>query len=91
MNHYFLFLVYYLHTHYSFINMTPKQKAEELFDKMCMNDGDEFHHCTHYVAKQCSLIAVGEIIKAIDNPDETYLMKDDVNYWEEVKSEINNL
>jgi hypothetical protein len=42
--------------------MTPKHKAEELFDKMSTNNGDEYHHCTYYVAKQCALIAVDEII-----------------------------
>lgn len=26
MSHYFLFLVYYLHTHYFFINMTPRER-----------------------------------------------------------------
>ena len=71
--------------------MEPKQKAEELFDKMCTNNGDEHHHCTYYVAKQCSLIAVYEILKAVDNPDETYLMKHSVNYWTEVKQEIEKL
>jgi hypothetical protein len=71
--------------------MTPKEKAIELFDKMCSNDGDEHHHCTYYVAKQCALIAVDEILKAVDDPDETYLMKHSVNYWTEVKKEIKKL
>jgi len=42
-------------------------------------------------AKQCALIAVDEILKAVDNPDETYLMKHSVNYWKEVKQEIEKL
>jgi hypothetical protein len=63
--------------------MTPKQKAEELFDKMSTNDGDEHHHCTQYVAKQCALIAVDEILKT--NP---YKAR---NYWHEVKTEIEKL
>jgi hypothetical protein len=40
--------------------MTPKQKARELFDKMCywhMVDGGSNQH----EAKQCALIAVDEI------------------------------
>ena len=45
--------------------MTRKEKAEELFDKMSTNNGDEHHHCTYYVAKQCSLIAVDEVINEL--------------------------
>ena len=71
--------------------MTPKHKAEELFDKMSTNNGDEYHHCTKYVAIQCALIAVDEILKAVNNPDETYLMKDFFNYWSQVKKEIEAL
>ena len=53
--------------------MTPKEKAQELFDKI-LNEIDKT--CDDYfTAKQCALIAVDEILKAVDNPDETYLMK----------------
>jgi hypothetical protein len=45
--------------------MTPKEKAEELFDMMLYNNGDEYHHCWDYVAKNCALIAVDEIIKGL--------------------------
>jgi len=85
--------------------MTPKQKAEELFDKMCMNDGDEYHHCTHYVAKKCSLIAVNEILEATKTNWKTqrlmpnggpynYKIWEGVSYkkyWKEVKQEIEAL
>jgi hypothetical protein len=59
--------------------MTPKKKAEELIDKMLTNDGDEHHHCTYYVAKQCALIAVDEILT---------IGCIEVQYWQEVKKEI---
>jgi hypothetical protein len=65
--------------------MTPKEKAEELFDKYFEATNN------YYQAKQCALIAVHEILKAVDNPDETYLMKHSVNYWTEVKKEIEKL
>ena len=65
--------------------MTPKEKAEELFDKMCTNNGDEHHHCTYYVAKQCSLIAVDEILQQI------LWDKGAVKYWNEVKQELEKL
>lgn len=67
--------------------MTPKQKAQELFDKMCSNNGDEYHHCTYYVAKQCALIAVDEILKiCVDSLGLTEL-----DYWQDVKEEIQKL
>ena len=71
--------------------MTPKQKAEELFDKMCTNNGDEHHHCTYYVAKKCALIAVDEILKVL-NPENWGLEMDSafekIEYWTAVKKEI---
>jgi hypothetical protein len=71
--------------------MTPREKAEELFDKMSTNNGDEYHHCTYYVAKQCALIAVEEIMSAL-----TYLpygldYLNKITYWQEVKQEIEAL
>ena len=72
--------------------MTPKQKAEELFDKMLYNDGDKYHHCSHYVAKNCTLIAVDNIILANphSNPFNTDVYST-MGYWLEVKQEIQNL
>ena len=61
--------------------MTPKEKARELFDKMCywhkVDGGSNQHE-----AKQCALIAVDEII---DTPNPM------PNYWQEVKQEIEKL
>lgn len=85
--------------------MTPKEKAEELFDKMSTNNGDEHHHCTHYVAKQCALIAVDMVINegienAVDDfySDQGYYICNFTHkilgyneYWDEVKKEIENL
>jgi hypothetical protein len=65
--------------------MTPKEKAEELIDKMLTNDGDEHHHCTYYVAKQCALIAVDEILSLL------WSVKTDVKYFSKVKKEIEKL
>ena len=78
------------------ITMTPKEKAIELFDKMSTNDGDEHHHCTQYVAKQCALIAVDEIIEQmaymwlhyVNLEEQTEEMQ---QYWQKVKQEIENL
>lgn len=71
--------------------MTPKEKAEELFYKMSTNSSDEDHHCSHYVAKNCSLIAIDEIFKTVSMcipylDESTYS-----EYWNEVKQEIEKL
>lgn len=71
--------------------MTPKQKAEELFEKMLYHDGDKYHHCSHYVAKNCTLIAVNEMIKIIDESMKGFLDSDIIAYWKQIKSEIENL
>jgi len=65
--------------------MTPKEKAKELFDKM------NFSHPEHekYVAKECALIAVDEIIQAIDfDWMEVQNLDREHNYWQQVKAEI---
>ena len=61
--------------------MTPKEKAEELFDKF--NKPDTTHYPYVHNAQQCALIAVDEILKT--NP---YKAR---NYWQEVKTEIEKL
>jgi hypothetical protein len=68
--------------------MTPKEKAKELFDKMCLaiaTESTEFGYYTNVIhAKKCALIAVEEILK---------IFEDSLNdiYWQEVKSEIEKL
>jgi hypothetical protein len=67
--------------------MTPKEKAIDLFDKMC-NSVDELLPLD---VKQCALIAVDEIIYTVNmcipyQNEETY-----VNYWQQVKIEIEKL
>ena len=60
--------------------MTPKEKAEELFEKF--NSPDTTYHPYVHNAQQCALIAVDEIID-----------KDGYNndYWKEVKQELEKL
>jgi len=72
--------------------MTAKLKAEELVDKMSTNNGDEYHHCTKYVAIQCALIAVDEILEATKRYDYTLGPKPSYNeYWLKVKYQIEKL
>jgi hypothetical protein len=64
--------------------MTPKEKAIELFDKICQTIATEktdFGYYTNVIqAKQCALISVNELIK-----------KTGAKYWYDVKHEIEKL
>jgi hypothetical protein len=77
--------------------MTPKEKAEELFDKYyrLFNNFPNYQYVIEnlntiqdeklYTAKQCALIAVNEILQQI------LWDKGAVKYWNEVKQEIEKL
>jgi hypothetical protein len=72
--------------------MTPKLKAEDLINSyrmILMNEdtdcGEEIL-CT-LIAKQCALIAVNEILAA----DMFMMTEEQEKYWEQVKTEIENL
>jgi hypothetical protein len=89
------------------MELTPKEKAKELIDRYLDIENynnlnlDLFcDECGMSVesAKYCALIAVDEILKAIPNEyldiygGEAYMqINEDVEYWNEVKKEINNL
>ena len=72
--------------------MTPKEKAIDLYDKFI----DSYDLFGKRIANECALIAVDEIINS--NPtsqfsdpflgNRTY---ENVNYWQEVKQEIEKL
>ena len=71
--------------------MTPKEKAKELIKKFAMylranlmhdEDADED-------AKECALIAVYEIIDALDFNQ--WQNAKQIDYWQEVKQEIEKL
>lgn len=69
--------------------MTPKEKAKELVDKMYQyqwrKDTIEFRN-----AKQCALISVDEILN-IDNIKPYILHKEIIEFYKEVKQEIEKL
>jgi len=85
--------------------MTLKEKAEELVGKYknlsnkC-NCKEYYCNC-FYVAedktKECALIAVDELISQmlclmkLFNEDRSEFEADEINYWNEVKKEIENL
>jgi hypothetical protein len=72
--------------------MTAKEKANELVDKFDNFDVLGEHH-NGFTAQQCALIAVDEIIKLDMLIDEdTYVMTPSyLQYWEQVKQEIEKL
>ena len=66
--------------------MTPKEKALELVRKfLTASHGtmEEYVPVPYIFAKQCALIAVDEILKAVEGKYD--------EYWQEVKQEIENL
>lgn len=78
--------------------MTPKEKTVDIFYKYFEATNN------HYIAKQCALIAVDELIvqiynidhqhRAIYNPETGYYSYTDSNellFWKEVKQEIEAL
>jgi hypothetical protein len=81
---------------------SPKEKAEELFDKFNeyskdnTADFDKYFdqewaiRISKYSAKQCALISVDEILN-IDNIKPYILHKEIIQFYQEVKQEIEKL
>ena len=72
--------------------MTPKEKAEELFNKF-RNEITSFlgDNMKDKNAKKCALIAVDELIKIHYLLTTTHETSPSISYWKEVKKEIQNL
>jgi hypothetical protein len=74
--------------------MTPKEKAIELVDKF-MEHTVEWDNVTEYAfdseyhAKKCALIAVEEVIEVLH--EHHWQNRLIIDYWQEVKQEINKL
>ena len=62
--------------------MTPKEKAKELVNKFVSLDNDIFCSVNYPYSKQCALIAIDEILKAVEGKYD--------EYWQQVKQEIIN-
>mgnify|MGYP003668973399 CR=1 FL=1 len=73
--------------------MKAKEKAKELVDRFLNIEGaDDCGNSYSYVAIQCALICVDEILQTI--PEEVMSYKPfmmNTDYWSEVKQEINKL
>jgi hypothetical protein len=68
--------------------MTPKEKAEQLFNKFNSALIDEIKHnaARNFVSFNCALIAVDEIKKSA--PLKPLMPLGAYTYWEEVKQEV---
>jgi hypothetical protein len=70
--------------------MTPRLKAEDLVDKYYHLFSVELENTINYrEAKQCALIAVDEIIKALRKDLAVFELGK--GFWQEVKQEIEKL
>jgi hypothetical protein len=74
--------------------MTPEEKAMELVLRYLRIDNNTIQWFNLYIAKQCALIAVDEIIDILEINGFTlqeYHDKGTLEYWIHVKDEIENL
>ena len=73
--------------------MSPKERAKELIDKFKKNtrayNETNGWEDSAYDAKQCALIAVDEVIEALD--EHHWQNRLIIDYWEEVKHEIKKI
>jgi|LakMenE01Jun11ns_1017448.scaffolds.fasta_scaffold9625011_2 hypothetical protein len=78
--------------------MTPKERAKELVDKFCEYSHTDFNYSRGGYqidtqiqnAKQCALITVDEILN-IDNIKPYILHKEIIEFYQEVKQQIESL
>jgi hypothetical protein len=66
--------------------MTPKEKAQELVNKFAKlpEEGSLMWYLSFEIAKKCALVAVDEILDTI----KWCIGDSQVEYWEDVKKEI---
>ena len=71
------------------MELTPKQKALELAEKMAIYHWTNV--CNYEEAKQCALIAVDEIQKLPNMEYDNNKDESQYDYWQEVKEELLNM
>ena len=78
------------------MKLSPKEKAEELVLRYLRIDNNTKEWFNLYIAKQCALIAVDEILQIFNNEWTkldfwTEEINGTINFWQEVKQELENL
>jgi len=71
--------------------MTPKEKAEELVLRYLRIDNNTKEWFNSHIAKQCALIAVDEILNTLYSIPFGNALDNELEYWNEVKQEIEKL
>jgi ATP phosphoribosyltransferase len=71
--------------------MTPKEKADELVERMYAVHTNSESKMVLYFAKQCALVAVDELLEAIQYLEPNIVLVSLLEYWLEVKEEIEKL
>ena len=82
--------------------MTPKEKAQQLFDLMFKEIYNKGMYDDVYRAKQCALITVNEILELEETQEEYQIQYDNgewsreigyrySKYWQEVKQELEKI
>lgn len=72
--------------------MSPQEKAKEFVEKMYNADDPmgKYPMCFD-TAKQCALLAVDEILNALGKADTAYDLLPTIEYYQQVKTEIEKL
>ena len=70
--------------------MTPKEKAKDLYDSYWYCLFESNIEKKNYWSQQCALIAVDEILNTIEYSSQADELSK-VNYWQEIKQEIEKI
>ena len=70
--------------------MTPKEKAKDLYDSYWYCLFESNIEKRNYWSQQCALIAVDEILNTIEYSSQADELSK-VNYWQEIKQEIEKI
>jgi len=79
------------------MKQTPAEQARELvkrFETAISEESMDSKGIINYSAKQCAIIACNELINSLmpmSSTDDTELDNSHSDYWEQVKTEIDNL
>jgi hypothetical protein len=71
---------------------TPKEKAKELVDRFIQQTRNKWEKSMSYRrAKDCALIAIQMSIEELDDYNRHGGLQSRINFWQEVKKEIEKL
>jgi hypothetical protein len=73
--------------------MTPKSKADHLLIKFKMSESKDGYNDVRdiHAAIRCTIIAVDEVLKVVTTLDDSFWQKDTLEFWQEVKNEIEKI